>query len=485
MPDHFTFTYRIFSDSFLVNSNLSRVLFCYWQPLSSIYYVTLLYLPSYLLRISCYSYFKQIDEILQETTKDGIRKKTARKSKKKTNGKERPRTVHIDVYCTASESETESNEKEEEDSGKTKQRRCGRREDHEDFDSDESNESNTSSCYTVVRKDQSAFYRNVRHIRKKSGLPQSLARTVASGSACKPMLSYRISAQELAQAAAASAAERASSRERSRSQHRQMHQPLLLLPDEEQLFRDLTLTDTSIRSLLTTGEDSTSDFETSTNDYAGGNGDYGALRGWRSPEEERRRKMLEHRKQQWRAAKAAEGTERQTRKRDESASKSTVSRGGSSHSLPVLNHLTVKKDSCFLNPRPLQLQVSESVLSRHNSQRCPSIDKLLINCQPPSKIRDSFSSNVSSVPSRSCNELRSATKQHNKSPTPPIPTPLTLQSNTCWPFGVPNLQQRQKSSALTKKFGHHVGPARNPDCGCAHCLDHFSRIQSLRATGRV
>ena len=421
--------------------------------------------------------------MLQEATEKSIRKKTKEKARRKKKGKDRPRTVHIDVYCTASESETESSEEEKDKHGKSNQARCGRREDKEDFDSDGSNESNTSSCYTVVRKDQSAFYRNVRHVRKKNGLPQSLTRTAGGGSACKPVLSYRISAQELAQAAAASAAQRASSRERSCSQQRQLQQPLLLLPDEEQLFRDLTLTDTSIRSLLTTGEDSTSDLETSNSEYAGDHGVHGAMRSWRSPEEERRRKMLEQRKQQWRAAKAAEETERQARNRGESSSMSTVSRDGSSRSLPVLNRLSVKKDGRFLDPRPLQLQVSDRVLSRHNSQRCPSIDKLLNSCQPPSKLSDSFSSNVSSVPSsfRSCDALRSATKQREKSPTPP----LVLQSNSCWPFGVPNQQQRQKNSALTKKFGHHVGPARNPDCGCAHCLDHFSRIRSLRIAGRV
>ena len=419
------------------------------------------------------------EPITNQDEKKKQMKKCKGKKKKKKSGKDRPRTVHIDVYCTASESsESESISSE---GGK----RCGtRQENDDDFDSDESN---TSSCYTVVRKDQSAFYRNVRHVRKKNTLPQSLTRTAGASGSSKPVLSYRISAQELAQAAAASAAGR-SSRERSCSQQRQLQQHQPLLPDEEQLFRDLTLTDTSIRSLLTTGEDSASDFDTSPSEYSG------ALRNWRSPEDERRKKMLEQRKQQWRAAKAVEESERQliNNTNNESSSISTASRDGSSRSLPVLNRLMINKkedNRRFLEPRPLQLQLSDRILSRNNSQRCPSIDKLITNCQPPSKLSDSFSSNLSSVPSsfRSCEALQIERVQVRGKSTPPQPsTPSApLLSNSCWPFGIPNQQQRQRSSALTKKFGHHVGPARNPDCSCAHCIDHFNRIKELRSTAKV
>jgi hypothetical protein len=52
-------------------------------------------------------------------------------------------------------------------------------------------------------------------------------------------------------------------------------------------------------------------------------------------------------------------------------------------------------------------------------------------------------------------------------PTSPVKSPVS---------GTP-------SNWTLKKFGRHVGPARNPDCSCAHCLDHFARLRSISKSG--
>ena len=163
--------------------------------------------------------------------------------------KGRPWTIHIDVYCTASESETDDNSPK----------------------SDELNESNTSTCHTVVRTDQDG---RVRHIRKKNSLPHSFnQKHGAAGPPLKPALSYKISAKELTEAV-----------ERKRGSPKTQED---LLDDE--LFRDLTLTDSSVRSLLADSEPESSDKRFSQDSSIFDFEETG--RTWRLQEKERKRKM--------------------------------------------------------------------------------------------------------------------------------------------------------------------------------------------------
>lgn len=255
--------------------------------------------------------------------------------------------MHIDVYCTASESSDDAAGHE----------RLSIKDDQDDgLETDDSNESNTSTCYTVLRKgaDKTMPAPRVRHTRKKSGLPLSLS----GKSKLKPVLSYKISAAQLAEAV-----------ERRRARGDSTSDAV-----DDDLFRDLTLTDSaSGRSFLLADSTDSSD-ETE--------------RTWRSPQEERLRlQMLEQRKQQWRCAKACDNE--------------TNRRSASAH--------------------------GSSQVSRTNSQRCPTVSKVVEKALPAAPEPD-----------------------------------------------------RSMPPGLLKKFGRHVGPARNPDCRCAHCVDHFARLRASK-----
>lgn len=353
--------------------------------------------------------------------------------------------MHIDVYCTASESETETADN------------CA--------ESDESNESNTSTCHTVVRTDQAG---RVRHIRKKNSLPHSFKQKNGTGPALKPVLSYRISARELAEAV-----------ERKRGSSKAQDD---LLDDE--LFRDLTLTDSSVRSLLADSEPESTDTRLSVDSSIFDFEETG--RTWRSPEEERKRKMLEQRKQQWRAAKTA-------------AVKCQESEP--LRALPV-QQTPSRDDVTLLNTDDLHLKLQRHLLSgsekvsRCNSQRCPSLHPT-----PPPIAKGSSNTSVQSPrpasvrissPSLSCcsslAESGSSVTDSNSSAEPPVQVTSPIEMPWQWRIQQPASPIRSPITVspatwTLKKFGRHVGPARNPDCSCAHCLDHFARLRSIKESG--
>ena len=111
----------------------------------------------------------------------------------------------------------------------------------------------------------------VRHIYKKKCLPHSFnQKNGTAGPPLKPALSYKISAKELTEAV-----------ERKRGSPKTQED---LLDDE--LFRDLTLTDSSVRSLLADSEPESSDKRFSQDSSIFDFEETG-----RSQEEERKRKM--------------------------------------------------------------------------------------------------------------------------------------------------------------------------------------------------
>lgn len=376
-----------------------------------------------------------------------------RKDGKKGKGRERPRTVHIDVYCTASESETETCLEE----------------------SDESNESNTSTGQTVLRADQPGT--RVRHIRKKTSLPNGLTATKGCAPGLKPVLSYRISTKELAEAV-----------ERKRVSSKTTDASSDLLDDE--LFRNLTLTDSSVVSLLADSEPESSDTRFSEDSYLDAKE---SDKTWRSPEKERKRKMLEQRKQQWRAAKSAEQCEESAR----FASRAMPTRPPSSPDNTLLGPAAYDLREKFKMLGHSGSGGSSDKVSRCNSQRCPVLDK-----SHPSASREFSASSQSprpesvhiSSPSPSyCSSLMgsSIVTDSNSStdvPVDQLAVPTQFEMPWQWRIQQPTSPIRSPISAAPsnwtlKKFGRHVGPARNPDCSCAHCLDHFARLRSIPKSG--
>ena len=313
-----------------------------------------------------------------------------------------------------------------------------------------------------MRTDQSG---RVRHIRKKNSLPHSFnQKNGAAGPPLKPVLSYRISAKELAEAV-----------ERKRGSSKTQDE---LLDDE--LFRDLTLTDSSVRSLLADSEPESSDTRFSQDSSIFDFEETG--RTWRSPEEERKRKMLEQRKQQWRAAKTAVKCEESERLR-------TLP-----NQQPRDNAALLPTDDLHSKLHRHLLGGSEKV-SRCNSQRCPSLSQT-----PPPAVKVGSNTSVSSprpasvrIPSPSpscCSSLAgsSSLTDSNSSAEPAIHVASPIEMPWQWRIQQPAspIHSPITISPATwtlKKFGRHVGPARNPDCSCAHCLDHFARLRSIKESG--
>jgi len=287
----------------------------------------------------------------------------------------------------------------------------------------------------------------IRHIRKKKSLPQSIA-TEASlplhhsqkKQKKKPVLSYRISAKELADAL-----ERDRLRDRRGDGEEQVEDEDQRLGEE--LFRDLT--DYSGRSPGFWSD--ASEGSASLSSLADGLEEFQIPeernKTWRSPgdERERRERMLEQRKMQWRAAKEAEA--------ERSA------RCNQLLSVPVV----------------LRRAGSDRQVSRRNSQRCPPADEE----QGPSIISVKVPAVFQAPPPPPLRDYRSA--------SPIIPRLLSKKRES--PVDIPWQFRRLEiapqistgTAAFIKKFGHHVGPARNPHCSCAHCVDHFSSIRSKQA----
>lgn len=260
---------------------------------------------------------------------------------------------------------------------------------------------------------------------------------------------------------------------------------------DDELFRDLTLTDSSVRSLLADSEAESSDTRASRDSILDRQG---TGRTWRSPEEERKRKMLEHRKEQWRAAKTAEQF-RESERLAACRALQSSSRDPAAASLLNPDDLRFKLQRHLLGGQGGQ-GGSEKV-SRCNSQRCPSLK----NSTPPTTDKESTTASIQSPrpamtsaqissPSPSCS---SSVTDSNSSADPAghlsgqnIPSPIQFP----WQWRVQQpaspIQSPSSSPAaswVVKKFGRHVGPARNPDCSCTHCLDHFDRLRSIKESG--
>jgi hypothetical protein len=368
----------------------------------------------------------------------------------KKKGRERPRTVHIDVYCTASESETDTCLEE----------------------SDESNESNTSTGQTVLRADQTGT--RVRHIRKKTSLPNGLTTKNGCAPGLKPVLSYRISTKELAEAV-----------ERKRMSSKTTDASDLL---DDELFRDLTLTDSSVVSLLADSEPESSDTRFSEDSYLDAKE---SDKTWRSPEKERKRKMLEQRKQQWRAAKSAEKCEESARL----ASRAMPIRPPSSPDNTLLSATYDLREKFKQQLLGRVGSGGSDRVSRCNSQRCPIVDQIY-----PSRAQDSSASIQSSRPESTqisspsyCSSVlgSSSVTDSNSSidvPVAQLVVPTKFEMPWQWRIQQPTSPVKSPVSGTPsnwtlKKFGRHVGPARNPDCSCAHCLDHFARLRSISKSG--
>lgn len=344
-----------------------------------------------------------------------------RRTKGRNSRRERPRTVHIDVYCTASDSEESA----------------------ENSSSSSTDESNTSSCYTVLRSGHS----KIRHMRKKAGLPLSMTKATAKDperSDKRPLLSYRISTKELAEALERS--KRSSSRDRLTDQQ-----------DVEELFRDLTFSDSSILRDAAGASESDVESYSSLDETA-------KEKSWRSPEEERlRRKMLEQRKEQWRAAKSAE------EKRLAQLGLKT------SESPPIIPDPAEDLKETLLNHSGSARQQ----ISRRSSRRCPDPEPVVKTSgpflQPPPPF--SFGSYRPARPTSIgpiCRASLAPARDLRKTRDSPVDIPWQFRLTAAGPVSpiLPN---------PLKKFGRHVGPARNPDCSCAHCVEHFARLRSIRA----
>ena len=288
----------------------------------------------------------------------------------------------------------------------------------------------------------------------------------------KPVLSYRISAKELADAV---------ERKRSVSKTRDVDDRL-----DDDLFRDLTLTDSSCRSLLADSEtESTNSFsqDSSTSDWK----EMGQ-RTWRSPQDERKRKMLEQRKQQWRTAKMLEKSEQSER---------------------TSTCLSAFPQPSLLNPDDERSKLERHVLggsekvSRCNSQRCPSLIRtasplttqgaslstlpspMAMQSPTSSFTHRSLSNSNSLIPS--CNvETGHPAESRLHYPNSALPTiAIPFHPNGRLPSSpAPTPISTSPANWVVKRFGRHIGPARNPDCSCSHCLDHFARLRSAKVGGR-
>lgn len=402
-------------------------------------------------------------------------------AKKKSSN--RPRTVHIDVYCTASDTEDSAPANGETD------------------ESRDSDESNTSSCFTVVRSEQT----QVRHVRKKHGLPLGLmpspsgSTSKASG---KPILSYRINAKELVDAV-----------------ERKIQASGDRTPLEEELFRDTT-SDSSILWADSDSDSCSNVFHRDSFEYDDDNDQQrikDKFRTWQSPEEARKKQMLEQRKQQWRAAKIfdessslnhnsfkSEGSARSSR----ASSKSSDKRRGHSSlktrselkcdaEMPILAAL---RKEASLAPKS---RTGSEKLSRQGSQRCPSIE-----CGPTMRRHDSKQSykqtGLLTVPHPSADRRHSTSDADvvcsawgaaeadysaqsadfhyeeckNSVRAEPSSTDFTDVASRLAFRGTseaPTVTTRLHRGAINK-YGHHVGPTRNPNCACLHCVDYFSNV---------
>ena len=313
---------------------------------------------------------------------------------------QRPRTVHIDVYCTDSDSQSESGTNSQPEAGS------------------DSEQSTTSSCYTVVRP-------GFRHIRKKKGLPNAM--TSASGERKLPILSYRISGKDLADAI-----------ERKRRQSSSVDTM------DEDLFRNATLTDSSILWADSDAESvacSNSSFDNPPHPPP-----EALKKSWRSPEDERRRKrMLELRKEQWRASKAAEALP-------------AAIHPPPNASAPSMAHLSIRTTDSLDNSCASGRSVSPRV-----SPRVSRVPTMLI--RPPSGGELRSKSLSASIPAR---PIRIPAKVGKKADESEMP----------WQWR--NRPDYIRTHPVTlKKFGHHVGPSRNPECGCVHCVE-YHRVRSLK-----
>ena len=298
----------------------------------------------------------------------------------------------------------------------------------------------------------------------KKGLPQALAPT--GGQRKKPILTYRISGKDLAEAV-----------ERKRRSQRRRSSTADTL--DEDFFRDVTLTDSSIlwadsdADSIPCSQSSSVDCQDRQDrlDRLGprnGPPAEASRKSWRSPEEERRKRMLEQRKQQWRASKAAEGglpllaPASATPPSFRSLSIRTAD-GGASLAPPSVTSWNSSTASCrSVSPR----------VSRRVSRRCPELGHDgATPIRPPSG-----------------GELRSKSlSASGATPTPVRAPPQSLvKFGDDMPWQWRNRPQRPldaiRSQLLPhpvtlKKFGHHVGPSRNPDCGCVHCVE-FHRARN-------
>jgi hypothetical protein len=296
----------------------------------------------------------------------------------------------------------------------------------------------------------------------------------------KPVLSYRISTKELAEAV-----------ERKRAMSSKTTTDASDLLDDE-LFRNLTLTDSSVVSLLADSEPESSDTRFSEDSYLDAKE---SDKTWRSPEKERKRKMLEQRKQQWRAAKTAEKCEESVR--------------FASRAMPI--RLPSSPDNTLLGTTfDLREKFKQQLLgrvgsgggsdrvSRCNSQRCPILDQTL-----PSRAQESSASiqsqstesaQISSPSPSYCSSVMGSSSVMTDSnsstdvPVAQLVVPTKFEMPWQWRIQQPTSPVKSPVSVAPsnwtlKKFGRHVGPARNPDCGCAHCLDHFARLRAIPKSG--
>lgn len=374
----------------------------------------------------------------------------------------------------------------------------------------------------------------VRHVRKKNSLPLSVAASTGkkerSGSRPsppgslqlpvnqkKPVLSYRISAKELADAL---------DRDRRRRHCCEgggIESEICDVDDEDdedeeerqlgdELFRDALLTDSSAnRSCLSPDGSfssvSSSSIQTTDEQLLTSSCTEDGSRTWRSPEEERqRRRILEQRKEQWRAAKAAVA---------ERITQTSASFNSLRPDRVSATDLSVQPEHHLLRvPNVLRHAGSDRQISRCNSLRCPTSTTTLPSPMP---VEPNFVPLLATTsPSPPPVQLIVPVALHEPKPRPaifqpppppsssPTPPPLTASprefrsASPCparvlrkardspvddipWQFRrFGNQSTTTQARSTVTKFGHHVGPARNPDCRCVHCVDHFTRLRSPR-----
>lgn len=280
----------------------------------------------------------------------------------------------------------------------------------------------------------------------------------ASGERKKPILSYRISGQDLAEAV-----------ERRRRSRRQSSVDTSV---DEDLFRDVTPTDSSI--LWADSDVDSIPCSHSSVDSRQPIPPEAWRQSWRSPEEERRKRMLEQRKQQWRASKAAEVLPAALPAALPATPAATLPAGIAIR--PVSIRTTDSQTSLAppsvssLNSGASGRSVSPRV-SRRESRRCPNLDEMT-PIRPPSsgELRSkSLSASIPATPARIPAKI--LRKPDDDVPWQGRNRPLRL------PDGIRT--QMLSHPVTLKKFGHHVGPSRNPDCGCVHCVEH-NRVRNLQ-----